>query len=97
MKKILALSAALTLVSAQAFAQTAETPAQSTDATTAPAAAAPVATGPFASLSAKTGLSNGAMVAIGVAIASTVAIVAGNDDDTTTSHAPTTHSTTTHH
>ena len=91
MKKILALSAALSLVSAQAFAQTAETPAAPNNAATAPVVAAPVATGPFATLSAKTGLSTGALVAVGVAVAATVAIVAGNDDDSTTTHASTTH------
>jgi hypothetical protein len=88
MKKFLALSVALTLVSAQAFAQTSQTPA---DSATAPAAAAP-ATGPLAGLSAATGLSTPALVAIGVSIAAVAAVVADNNNDATT-----THSTTTHH
>lgn len=91
MKKFLALSAALSLVSAQAFAQTAQTPATSAPAT-APAATAPAATGPLAGLSAATGLGAPALVAIGVAVAATAAIVADNNNDSTT-----THSTTTHH
>jgi hypothetical protein len=91
MKKLLALSAALSLVSVQAFAQTAETPA--------PAAApvaetAPASTNPMARLQNATGLTPGALVAVGVAVAATIAIVADNgDDSTTTTH----HATTTHH
>jgi hypothetical protein len=90
MKKFLALSVALTLVSAQAFAQTAQTQ-NAGSAPAAPAAAAP-ATGPLAGLSAATGLSTPALVAIGVSIAAVAAVVADNNNDATT-----THSTTTHH
>lgn len=82
MKKFLALSAALTLVSAQAFAQTAQTQ-------NSPAPAP--ATGPLAGLSATTGLSTGALVAIGVSIAAVAAVVADNNNDSTTTHTTTTH------
>jgi len=86
MKKFLALSVALSLVSVQAFAQT-----QDANSAPAPAAAAPAATGPLATLSAKTGLSTPALVAIGVSIAAVAAVVADNNDDATTTHASTTH------
>jgi hypothetical protein len=96
MKKLLALGAALSLISAQAFAQTAQTPAAgSAPATAAPAAAAPVAAapaaaGPLAGLSAATGLSTAALVAVGVGVAAVAVTVADSDSSTA-------HSTTTHH
>jgi hypothetical protein len=89
MKKFLALSVALSLVSVQAFAQTAQT--QDASSAPAPAAAAPAATGPLATLSAKTGLSTPALVAIGVSIAAVAAVVADNNDDATTTHHTTSH------
>jgi hypothetical protein len=80
MKKLIAISAILSLVSAQALAQS------TTDtAATQPAPAAPAQTGFMAS----TGLSTGALVAIGVAVAAVA--VAASDSDSTTSHSATTH------
>jgi hypothetical protein len=87
MKKIIAISAILSLVSAQALAQS------STDTTAtqpAPVAAAPASTGFMSSVNSTTGLSNGALVAIGVAVAA-VAVAASDSGSTPAHHAAPTH------
>jgi len=89
MKKFLALSVALSLVSVQAFAQTA--PTQNAGTLPAPAPATAPATGPLASLSNATGLSTPALVAVGVTVAAVAAVIADNNNDSTTTHATTTH------
>jgi hypothetical protein len=82
MKKLIAISAILSLVSAQALAQsTTDTAA----AQPAPAAApAPAPTGFMSGVTGATGLSTGALVAIGVAVAAVA--VAASDSGSSTAH-----------
>ncbi|HEX9171195.1 MAG TPA: hypothetical protein VF861_00880 [Telluria sp.] len=96
MKKIIAISAILSLVSAQALAQstvTDQTPAQpqaAPAAVVAESAPAPAQTGFMSRVNGTTGLSNGALVAIGVAVAA-VAVAASDSGSTTAHHGATTH------
>jgi hypothetical protein len=79
MKKVLSAIAILSLVTGQAFAQTApEAPAVAAEAAAAPAATTAVAAAPAA------GLSVAAMVSIGVALAAVAAVA--SDNSTTTTH-----------
>jgi hypothetical protein len=91
MKKILVTGAILSLLSAPVFAQEAAPAAQTGTAAAGTAAAADTATtgGFFGGTSAIAGLSNGALVAIGVAVAAVA--VAASDSDSTTNHSTTTH------
>jgi hypothetical protein len=98
MKKLLVTTAILSLLSAQAFAQESATANAGNASSTATAGQAGAAsssaaagtTGGFLGTTAIAGMSTGALIAIGAAVA--VVASASSDDGTTT-----THSTTTHH